>query len=532
MRIFSRLITFCLILLINFTCTSFASHSRSSNDLIVQTKTGKIEGSRRANGGAEFLGIPYAQPPVGNLRWREPAPLQPWSDTRKATKFGAPCAQPVLGDWNRHDSETSSEDCLFLNVITPSWPASDRLPVMFWIHGGANAGGTASSQLYKDGTLVSHGVILVTINYRLNIFGFLSHPELTRESSYHASGNYALMDQIAGLRWVRDNIAQFGGDPNNVTVFGQSAGAQDTSLLMTSPLAKGLFHRAIIQSGSGINPPCIPLVDSEKNGQAVVAKLNPPAGDGAIKYLRGVSREELLKAVANLNPSQPLSLAPNVDGRVIAKRPDQAFSEQQQAPIPMLIGTTTREFGFPAPVDQIRKFIENVSGQSSSRALELYGLAGNAQGSNDPLYGPAGDQWFADLLFRCPVTTQAMWHSTLNKATYEYELAHAIPGQEAQGAVHSADLPYVFGYFPKTGNISGAFGDIDNKLAELIGTYWTNFAKTGNPNSTALPNWPEFGSGQTYIRFTQTGEVTVLSKLRPQQCDLFREVYKRRMSQQ
>jgi para-nitrobenzyl esterase len=157
-------------------------------------------------------------------------------------------------------------------------------------------------------------------------------------------------------------------------------------------------------------------------------------------------------------------------------------------------------------------------------------LAGDAQGNSDALYGSAGDQWFADLLFRCPVTTQAMWHSTLNKSTYQYELAHAIPGQEAQGAVHSADLPYVFGYFPKTGNISGSFGDVDYKLAKLIGTYWTNFAKTGNPNSDSVRKWPEFGTSQSYLRFTQSGEVTVLSKLRQPQCDLLREVYKQRLN--
>jgi para-nitrobenzyl esterase len=493
------------------------------------TNKGKIEGNQRSGGGAEFLGIPYAKPPVGNLRWREPVPMEPWLDVRKTTKFGSPCSQPVLGDWNRRDAETSNEDCLFLNVITPTWPIRERLPVMFWIHGGANTGGTASSTLYKDGTLVNHGVILVTINYRLSIFGFLSHPELTRESSSHSSGNYALMDLISGLRWVRDNIAQFGGDPNNVTVFGQSAGGQNTSLLMTSSLAKGLFHRAIVQSGSGINPPCNPLIESERSGQKVVASLNVPAGEGVIKYLRGVSSEELLKTVSNLNPTQPLLLAPNVDGHVIMKCPDRVFSELQQFAIPMLIGTTAREFGFSAPASDLRKFIENVTGSLGRRALELYGLAGEGQGATDSLYGSAGDQWFADLLFRCPVTTQAMWHSSLNKSTYEYELTRAIPGQESQGAVHSTDLPYVFGYFPKTGNISGTFSETDFRLADLVEKYWTNFAKTGNPNSSSVPNWPEFGTSQSYLRFNQTGEVTIMSALRKPQCDLLREVYRQRL---
>ena len=530
-RYVSCSVTLLILGVLNFACTSSASDLTSNDSPVVETKAGKIVGKRRPGGGAEFLGIPYAQPPIGDLRWREPVPMKAWSDIRQVTKFGAPCSQPVLGDWNRRDAATSNEDCLYLNVITPAWPSKERLPVMFWIHGGANAGGTASSPLYKDGTLVNHGVILVTINYRLNIFGFLSHPELTRESPHRASGNYALMDQIAGLRWVQDNIAQFGGDQNNVTVFGQSAGGQDTSLLMTSPLAKGLFHRAIVQSGSGINPPCAPLTESEKSGQKIVATMNAPAGDGLLKYLRGLSSEELLKTFANINPSQPLLLSPNVDGRVITKCPDKVFFEQQQASIPLLIGTTTREFGFSAPLTEVRKFIENVTGPTSTRALNAYGLSGDGEGTMDPLYGPPGDQWFADLLFRCPVTTQAQWHSSLNKSTYEYELARAIPGQESQGSVHSADLPYVFGYFPETGNISGNFGEVDYKLAKLIETYWTNFAKTGNPNSRTVPTWPEFGKTQSYLRFTQTGDVTVLSELRRTQCDLLREVFKRRMGQ-
>ena len=243
------------------------------DNLVVSTTSGKLRGVSRPSGGAEFLGIPYAQPPVGDLRWHEPLPAKSWTGVREATAFGAPCAQPVLGDWNKHDSEASKEDCLFLNVMTPAWPSKAPLPVMFWLHGGANAGGTASSALYKDGTLVQHGVVLVTVNYRLSIFGFLAHPELTRESSHHASGNYGLMDQIAALRWVRDNIAKFGGDPKNITVFGQSAGAQDTSLLMTSPLSKDLFQRAIAQSGSALMPPMPSLAEAEQAGEKVAATL-------------------------------------------------------------------------------------------------------------------------------------------------------------------------------------------------------------------------------------------------------------------
>src|SRR6266536_2411205 len=245
----------------------------ATGELIVGTTRGSLKGATRALGGAEFLGIPYAQAPVGDLRWHEPLETKPWTGVRDATTFGAPCAQAILGDWNRHDAETSKEDCLFLNVMTPVWPPKTPLPVMVWFHGGANAGGTASSPLYKDGTLVQHGIVLVTVNYRLGIFGFFAHPELTRESVHKASGNYGLMDQIAALRWVRQNIAAFGGDPDNITVFGQSAGAQDTSLLMTSSLAKNLFHRAIAESGSAFMRQLAPLPDAERSGEALAVKL-------------------------------------------------------------------------------------------------------------------------------------------------------------------------------------------------------------------------------------------------------------------
>jgi para-nitrobenzyl esterase len=500
------------------------------DNLVVSTARGKVRGVLRPSGGAEFLGIPFAQPPAGDLRWHEPLPAKSWTGVRQASTFGAPCAQPILGDWNRRDSESSKEDCLFLNVMTPEWPSKARLPVMFWLHGGANVGGTASSSLYKDGTLVKHGVVLVTVNYRLGIFGFFAHPELTRESSHQASGNYGLMDQIAALRWVRDNIAKFGGDPNNITVFGQSAGAQDTSLLMTSPLAKSLFQRAIAQSGSAVMPPMSALAEAEKSGEKVATALKAPASNGAIKYLRQLSPHDLMNGLPRQDPRELPLIGPNIDGWVIQRSPAEVFASGQQSSIPLIIGTTAREFGMPAPPDEVRKMIQQVTGSFASQALSLYGLADEGQGIADPMYGSAGDQWLADLIFRCPVTTQAGWHSAARHATYEYEFEHAIPGQEATGAVHSADLPYVFGFYPKTGNISGNFGDTDYQLADLIQTYWTNFARTGNPNGGTLPNWPEFGSAQNFIRFTQDSRVVNSQGLRRPQCDLLREVLKQRMN--
>jgi para-nitrobenzyl esterase len=503
----------------------FSAHALQDADksLTVPTTVGQIQGSPRRGGGAEFLGIPYAQPPIGDLRWHEPLPAKPFTGVRSATTFGTPCSQPELGDWNRRDAERGKEDCLFLNVIVPEWPVAKPLPVMFWIHGGANEGGTASSALYKDGTLVNHGVILVTVNYRLGIFGFLAHPELTTESAHHASGNYGLMDQVLALHWVRDNIAKFGGDVNNITVFGQSAGAMDTSMLMTSPLAKDQFQKALAESGAAFTAPLLPLTEAELAGARLAKAIGAPAGDGQIKYLRTLSGPDLLAALAKLDQRTRPRVGPDIDGYVLLQQPAIVFATGQEAHIPFVYGTTTREFGSNQSADQLRTTITFAAGAFASKALAAYGLANGGQGTTDPKYGTAADQWSADMIFRCPSVTQAAWHVAAHNATWEYEFNHAIPGQEAQGAVHSADLPYVFGYFPKTGNIAGNFTDVDKKLADLIQTYWANFAKTGNPNSSGLPNWPQQGGNGTYIQFQQDGRVETANGLRAAQCDIYRQ---------
>lgn len=497
---------------------------------VVKSTTGELRGTLTSTGRAEFLGIPYAQPPVGDLRWHEPVPMKPWQGVRDVQHFGAPCAQMVAGDWNRRDAENSQEDCLFLNVITPQWPVKGKLPVMFWIHGGANTGGTASSALYKDGTLVDHGIILVTVNYRLGVFGFMAHPELTKDSAHHASGNYGLMDQIAALRWVHDNIANFGGDPANITVFGQSAGAHDASLLMVSPLAKNLFQKVIGESGTSFGFGSAPLAEAERNGESLADLLKAPAGD-TIKYLRGLSVAEIFKVLGPTGGAvPPPNFAFDVDGWVIPVAPAKVFATGQEAPVAMIMGSNSREFDFPMPPDALRNRIREVYGDELARkALQAYGLNDGGQGTTDFIYGTVANQWAADALFRCPAVAQSAWHQAAHHPTYEYQLEHAIPGHEAEGAVHSADLPYVFGFYPPAGNIGGVFGDADHKLAEMIEEYWTNFAKTGNPNGKGLPNWPQFDDTQAYLRFTQDVQAVPATGLRRAQCDLYRESLDQRL---
>jgi para-nitrobenzyl esterase len=498
--------------------------------LVVRTTAGLVRGIARSNGGAQFLGIPYAEPPLGNLRWRAPVPKKSWSGVRDTNAFGASCAQPLLGGaWNRHDAENSSEDCLYLNVITPAWPAAKPLPVMFWMHGGANEGGSGSGSLYNDGTLLNHGVLIVTINYRLGIFGFFAHPELTRESPHHASGNYGLMDQILALQWVHDNIARFGGDPDNVTVFSQSAGSMDTGMLMASPLARGLFQKAIAESGAPFYPVLAPFDQAEQAGLQFAASFAALGSQDPIAFLRQVPAPDLIaKASKSMWGNPPIG--PIIDGWVVPRSPEETFKSGEEASIPLLLGTTTREFGASESPDALRQAIEDYAGNFAPQALTLYGLADGGQGTADPLYGSAGVQWNADVEFHCPISTEVLWHTAARNPTFEYELDHAIPGQEAQGALHSADLPYVFGSFPTSGNIAGNFGDVDKHLAELMEDYWTNFAKTGDPNGANLPHWPEFDGTQLYLVFTEDGQgVDSNGPLRAPQCDLYREILAARM---
>src|SRR5690242_1791872 len=308
--------------------------SAYGSDPTVAVTGGSVRGSLLTQNGAVFKGIPFAEPPAGDLRWRPPEPVKSWTGVRDALAYGAPCAQNTGGRM----LESSREDCLYLNVWTPEWPSQSPKPVMFWLHGGGNYGGTAAGANFDGESLARHGVVVVTTNYRLTIFGFFAHPELTHESSHHASGNYGLMDQIAALQWVHDNIAKFGGDPGNVTVFGQSAGAVDANVLMTSPRTRGLFQRVIAESGTVTRNPdaatlgmtalgavmtvksgavsysdAPELPEAEKNGQALVA--------GDLKSLRALPAAELLKIVAA--PRQSIGPANGVivDGWVLLKAP-------------------------------------------------------------------------------------------------------------------------------------------------------------------------------------------------------------------
>ncbi len=486
------------------------------NNLVVTVSGGKIKGARLPDDhGAVFKGIPFAQPPVGELRWREPQPVTAWTGVRDALKSGAPAAQAPFG-WNDRFAKVSQEDCLYLDVWTPAVSEKARKPVMVWVHGGGNVAGAGSADnLYDGGPLIAHDVVLVVVEYRLGIFGFFAHPELTKESPHHSSGNYGLLDQIAALQWVHDNIAQFGGDPDNVTLFGQSAGSIDIMALLTSPLSRGLFHRLIAESGPLFPNLIVPLKEREDAGVHALEQL--PATTGRdLAHLRSLSAEELLK----INTGGAVL---SFDAWVFPTHPAEVIRTGKAHAVPLLIGSNAIEFSAGGSADEVKRNIRDFSGDLSPKFLAHYGLAeGTRPPATDPVYGDLGEQWGGDL-FRCIGIVQGGQHAAAGNPVWEYEFGRAIPPRPKVG--HSSELPYVFGNLYGKGDQAGDFQPADHRLSETIQTYWTNFARTGNPNGPGVPRWPGYNdTSRKYLRFTSAAETLAGENERGAITDLFREL--------
>jgi para-nitrobenzyl esterase len=461
----------------------------------VRTGAGLVVGTKSADGKVViFKGIPFAAPPVGDLRWKEPQPVAPWRGVRKATEFGARCMQARIFEDMVFRDPGPSEDCLYLNVWTPKTKADAKLPVMVWIYGGGFQAG-ATSEPRQDGEHLAHkGVIVVSMNYRLGIFGFFSHPGLTAESAHHASGNYGLMDQVGALKWVHENMAAFGGDPNNVTIFGESAGSFAVSALMASPLSKGLIHAAIGESGAffGKTLRAKPLAESERRDAVFAESL----GMKSLGQLRSLSAEKLLEAARSGNDNN--RFGPNIDGYFMPARPAEIYGKAEQAHVPLMAGWNRDEGSYQRffGTEQVNKEnyvakIRQLFGEAATEALKLF-----PGGSDEEVKSSAALLSTADFiaLGTWKWMEMEMQVQTGEAPVYRYEFDQVPPpseGHEGEAglAYHSAEIEYVFGALDWK-KIS--WRPEDYKLSEQMGMYWTNFAKTGNPNGAGLGAWPMY----------------------------------------
>jgi len=463
----------------------------------VRIESGLLRGARDPRTAVTaYLGVPFAAAPVGDLRWRPPAPVEPWEGVRAADTFAPQCVQPgraadsVYAEFS--GVQPMSEDCLYLNIWTPDAAREQPLPVMVWIHGGAFQQGSAANPVFVRGDLAGHGVLLVTINYRLGPFGFMAHPGLSAEGQ-GASGNYGLLDMAAALRWVQRNIAAFGGDPARVTLFGQSAGAHAVIALMASPEAHGLFRHAIAQSFG------IGRTDSLADAEAQGARFAEGAGAPAVAALRALSAEELMARYL----AQPERFMPIADGRFLPDTLKNIFDAGRQQRVPLLTGWNRDEGStFPAAADaaSFKAQLRERFGARAGEAESLYPAGSDAQAvqSSRALFG---DQVFASGV-HAAARAQARVAPTF---VYHFEhLQPFKPGQRyreadpatALGVFHSSEYAYVFG---TTRVLTRDWGPDDERMTALMQGYWLQFAKSGNPNADGLPQWPAFDEGHPVL---------------------------------
>lgn len=471
-----------------------------------------------------YKAIPFAAPPVGDLRWKPPQPVKPWEGVRACTAFGPWCPQPkpLMG----RELGTLSEDCLTLNVWTPAQTPTDKLPVMVWIHGGGHTTGSGASPYYDGERLTREGVVVVTINYRLGPFGYFAHPLLSKESEHKASGNYGLLDQIAALKWVQRSIAAFGGDPGCVTIFGESAGAVSVCRLMISPLAKGLFHRAIAESGGAhgrnrhLREQWDNLEPMEKVGEQLAAKLGCGQAKDPLAALRAKSWQEVLDAS---DPAQGLfgkgtRFGPVVDGWAIPDDPVALFEAGKQHDVPLLVGSNADEGTVFMQQTAIRrvagyKFIlRRRFGKQADRLFELFPAERDedAQAAFCRLVGVSA--------FVAPARFLARSMEKRKAKAYLYHFTRVPPLERTRklGAFHALEVAYVFG----TLDARPGFDEADRKLSETMRKCWTRFARTGDPNGAGLPPWPAYRrDADQCLEFGD--EVKVRAALYKQACDLF-----------
>ena len=467
----------------------------------IEVTGGKIVGRANEDGLFEFLGVPYAAAPVGNLRWQPPKPVQDWQGTLDATKPGLPCVQPAtLSDFYARAYSETSEDCLTLNVWSRAKSTQDNLPVMVWIHGGALVMG--SGRDYGGAPLTAKGVVLVTINYRLGPFGFFAHPELSAEDSDGASGNQGFRDQIAALEWVRDNIESFGGNPDNVTIFGESAGSWSMSVMQASPMARGLFHKVIGQSGARFIP--IPDLTSDRWGIPSAESWGESLGEkfsgrdgSSLEDLRALPAQDIMDLYSR-DPEVLMNFdyLTIVDGAVLPKEVDAIFALGNQADVPVLIGSNADE----ATTFDPALLNPNAGDLDYGEALEaqvasVLPNAGKAIFDHYPISSNvAKTSWVefsTDVSFTQPMRLWGDYMQSVSSPAFLYwwDWRPLIDGSDQYGAFHAAEIPYVFGDLT-TFNLT--VRPEDRRFSELMMTIWTNFAKTGDPSVEGKLDWPAY----------------------------------------
>jgi len=496
--------------------------------LPVDIEGGKVTGVYEDQGKVSvFKGIPFAKPPVGENRWRPPQPVESWDGVRAAKAF-APSAHQTMMDiktffktliegqgWGMLRvsliklllaimplAPKQSEDCLYLNIRTPSLDGNAKLPVMLWIHGGDHLDGGGAELFYQSNVLVHKGVVQVTFNYRLGIMGYFAHPELSQESDKGVSGNYGTIDQIAALKWVQNNISAFGGNPDDVTIFGESAGGESVAHMLTSPLTRGLFHKAIMQSpaNSGqmthLKQPFMEHKALEESGK-VFADLFVTSTENQLAELRQVPAKKMYQTLRK-NPHLS-EFFPNIDGYVLEKSPFEVFLEGKQEKIPLLLGSNSDEATviypmFPTPLIEFKhrklskadgiSLIQEEFGEDADKVFEFY--PGAKEGRTEILTEILGDSWFGSKAF-----FYASQAAKSGQPVYLYFFSQTVPSpKQTIGAFHAIDVPHLFAK-------NTPFVPLNKEaleLSEIMGDYWTQFAKTGNPNTSPRPEWPQLSA--------------------------------------
>jgi para-nitrobenzyl esterase len=484
----------------------------------VKTANGILEGVNES-GVISFKGVPFAAPPLGEFRWREPQPVKNWTGVHKADKFGPRAMQlPVFGDMNFR-SDGMSEDCLYLNIWTPAKTGNEHLPVLVYFYGGGFIAGDGSEPRYDGESIARRGIIAITVNYRLGIFGFFAHPELTKESPHHASGNYGLLDQAAALHWVQQNIAAFGGDPKKITIAGESAGSFSVSAQMASPLSKNIIAGAIGESGSllSLNPTAT-LQDAEKAGSDFEKNIQK----NSLAELRAMPADQLLKATSNAGYGRfPVCM----DGYFFPKSPTEIFEAGEQAHVPLLVGWNSEEMNYQMVMGKDKPSIENYTkavqklyGEHAEEVLKVYNASADEE-VEQVATDMAGDRFIGFSTWKWSY----LQSKTGGQPVYRYKYARPRPemrpemgnataglaggvikdsaganspkAPQAKGAVHSAEIEYALGNLPT--NRVYDWQPEDYKVSEIMETFFANFIKTGNPNGLGVPHWPAIENNKT-----------------------------------